>query len=112
MTRRFTPDKHIRIRREHEEKNQTTPQPRKETPIYEVVWRRGTRTTGRTDIFCIRFTIATEKDEVYYDLLAQFDKNLAFVSNWMYWYEVLLKDKMTWGEVIKLVDKAFMGKFP
>ena len=85
---------------------------KREKPLYEVVWLPGTRVTGRTDIFCIRFTVATEKDDVYYDLRDQFDENLAFVSNWVYWYEVLLKEKRTWGEVVKLVDKAFVGRFP
>ena len=86
--------------------------PRKNKLLYEVVWLPGTKRHKETDVFCIRFTEATEKDSVYYLLLDEFGGNLAFVSNWMYWYEVLLRDKLTWGEVVDMVDEAFKGKLP
>ena len=86
--------------------------PRKNKPLYEVVWLPGTKRHKETDVFCIRFTEATEKDSVYYLLLDEFGGNLAFVSNWMYWYEVLLRDRLTWGEVVDMVDEAFKGKLP
>ena len=111
MNRRFKPDKY-QTAKKRAYKNQVTTKPRKPKPLFEVVWLPRTKNYWKTDIFCIRFTEATEKDLVYYLLCERFGENLAFVSNWMYWYDVLLREKLTWGEVVIMVDEAFKGKLP
>ena len=112
MNRHFIPKPYREKERQYEEnlatkKTQWTPE-----PPYKVKWWRKTRLQEKTDMFYISFTVENDPQFVYDSLVGQFGENVAIVSNWMYWYEVLLKEKLTWDEIKSRVDVAFMGKLP
>jgi len=81
-------------------------------PPYSIRYWRKTKKHETTDIFYISFSVENDPQVVYDSLMKEFGDNVGFICNWAYWYEVLLKNDLTWGEIIDRVDKAFKGKLP
>ena len=112
MSRHFIP-------RASQRKNKTgandfkTPKKRNtELPHYSIRWWRKTKPHEKTDMFYISFSVENDPQNVYDSLCTEFGDNVASICNWVYWYEVLLKDELTWKDIIIRVDKAFKGKLP
>jgi len=109
MNRHFKPDSY-QTAKKRAQKNR--PREPKQVPPYLVRWWRKTKPHEKTDMFYISFSVENDPQIVYDSLTKEFDGNVASICNWVYWYEILLKDEMSWKDIIIRVDKAFKGEKP
>lgn len=78
-------------------------------PLYSVLWTRKTRKFEYTNLFFLSFRVDTDTDQIYEALKKEFDVFFDKIIRLMYWYEIQLKDRLTWGEIIARVDHALDG---
>lgn len=78
-------------------------------PMYRVMWWKHTKPSELTNLFYISFRVDTDTDEICKALNQEFADLVNGIVRWMFWYEVQLKDKVTWREIVERADRALEG---